>query len=234
VARAFGAEIRRDADFTEFRIRGGEPYVATEYDVEGDWSGAAFLLVAGALAAGAGALEVGGLALSSSQPDRAIVDALALAGAALERIEGGWRVRQAPLRGFSFDATDCPDLFPPLVALASRCTGVTTLRGASRLRAKESDRAAALAGEFGRLGLRVDVYGDVMAVTGLGPEGRLAAGAVSSRGDHRIAMAAAVAALSGSGAVMIDGAESVAKSYPDFFEALDSIRLDSFKPDRLR
>lgn len=228
VARAFGADISRDAGFTEFRVYGSKPYTATEYDVEGDWSGAAFLLVAGALSAGPvavhdGVLEVTGLSLSSSQPDRAIIDALQLAGAPLERIEGGWRVGRAPLSGFSFDASDCPDLFPPLVALASRCAGVTKIRGASRLRAKESDRAAALAGEFGRLGLRVDVDGDEMAVTGLGPGERIAAGTVSSHGDHRIAMAAAVAALAGSGPVVIEGAESVAKSYPDFFEALAQI-----------
>jgi 3-phosphoshikimate 1-carboxyvinyltransferase len=230
VARAFGADISRDAGFTEFRVHGSSPYKATVYDVEGDWSGAAFLLAAGAIAAGGGALDVGGLSLSSSQPDRAIIDALRLAGASLERIEGGWRVRQAPLEGFSFDATDCPDLFPPLVALASRCTGVTQLRGASRLRAKESDRAAALAGEFGRLGLRVDVDGDMMAVHGFGRGAKLAAGTVSSHGDHRIAMAAAVAALAGAGTVVIEGAESVAKSYPDFYDALDSIRIDPVKP----
>ena len=236
VARAFGAEIARDPDFSEFRVRGGRPYVQTAYEVEGDWSGAAFLLVAGAIAAGtpvpdgvngAGSpfLEVAGLDASSSQPDRAIIDALRLAGASLESVEGGWRVRPASLQGFSFDATDCPDLFPPLVALASRCTGVTKLRGASRLRAKESDRAAALAEEFGRLGLHVVVDGDGMSVTGFGPGERLRAGTVSSRGDHRIAMAAAVAALAGAGPVVIEGAECVAKSYPDFFEALDSIRL---------
>jgi 3-phosphoshikimate 1-carboxyvinyltransferase len=175
---------------------------------------------------------VWGWRLSSSQPDRAIIDALHLAGAQLERIEGGWRVRQAPLEGFSFDATDCPDLFPPLVALASRCAGVTQLRGASRLRAKESDRAAALAGEFGRLGLRVDVDGDMMAVHGFSTGAKLAAGTVSSHGDHRIAMAAAVAALAGAGTVVIEGAESVAKSYPDFYDALDSIRVDPVKPWR--
>jgi 3-phosphoshikimate 1-carboxyvinyltransferase len=230
VARAFGADIERDNLFTEFRVRGNSPYKATVYDVEGDWSGAAFLLVAGAIAAGAGGLEVTGLAMESSQPDRAIIDALELAGASLERIDGGWRVRRVPLGGFSFDATDCPDLFPPLVALASRCSGVTTLRGASRLRAKESDRAAALAGEFGRLGLRVEVEGDLMTVAGLASEKKLSAGTVSSHGDHRIAMAAAVAALAGAGTVVIEGAGSVAKSYPDFFEALDSIRQDPVTP----
>ena len=95
------------------------------------------------------------------------------------------------------------------------------------MRAKESDRAAALAEEFGKLGLSVAVDGDELTVTGIGPARKLSAGVVSSRGDHRIAMAVAVAVLAGSGTVAIHGAESVEKSYPDFFEALDSIRLPS-------
>lgn len=230
IMRSFGADAVRDSSFSEFSVR-GVPYRPTMYEVEGDWSGAAFLLVAGAIASGAQGLEVVGLQAGSSQPDRAVIDALKLAGARVEGVPGGYRVSAAPLRSFSFDATDCPDLFPPLVALGSRCAGVTELRGASRLRAKESDRAAALSEEFGKLGLRVDVDGDLMTVHGLGggaaPGGpdmpRLSAGTVSSRGDHRIAMAAAVAALSGAGPVLVDGAGCVSKSWPEFFDVLDCI-----------
>lgn len=219
VMRAFGAEAERDG--TEIRIA-GTPYRAAEYEVEGDWSGAAFMLVAGAVA-GRGDLEVVGLRHGSSQPDRAIVTALEAAGAELERVPGGYRVGGGALLGFDFDATDCPDLFPPLVALASRCRGTSRLTGAARLRGKESDRAAALSEEFGRLGLEVAASGDELTVVGLG-DGRLGAGTVSSRGDHRIAMAAAVAALAGSGPVAIDAAECVSKSWPGFYGALDSIR----------
>jgi 3-phosphoshikimate 1-carboxyvinyltransferase len=221
VMRAFGAVIERDADFSRFDVR-GRPYTATSYGVEGDWSGAAFLLVAGAIAAAPGGLAVWGLSPRSSQPDRAIIKALDMAGARCEEHEDGYRVHAGPLRAFSFDASDCPDLFPPLVALASRCPGATTIRGAGRLRAKESDRAAALSGEFSALGLGVDVDGDVMTVHGRADP--LAGGTVSSHGDHRIAMAAAVAALAGSGAVTIDGAECVGKSWPEFFEVIASIR----------
>jgi 3-phosphoshikimate 1-carboxyvinyltransferase len=229
IMRAFGAEAVRDSSFSEFSVR-GVPYTPAAYEVEGDWSGAAFLLVAGATASGARGLEVVGLQPGSSQPDRAIIDALRLAGARIEAVSGGFRVSASPLHGFSFDATDCPDLFPPLVALASRCAGVTELRGASRLRAKESDRAAALSEEFGRLGLRVAVAGDLMTVHGSGNldgprlPARLKPGSISSRGDHRIAMAAAVAALAGSGQVTIEGAECVSKSWPEFFDVLDGIQ----------
>lgn len=223
VMRAFGAEAMRDSSFSEFSVR-GIPYGPADYEVEGDWSGAAFLLVAGAIASGVRGLEVVGLQAGSSQPDRAVIDALRLAGARIEEVAGGYRVSSAPLHGFSFDASDCPDLFPPLVALASRCSGVTELRGASRLRAKESDRAAALSEEFGKLGLRVDVDGDLLTVHGLGGQ-RLRAGTVSSRGDHRIAMAAAVAVLRGAGPVLVDGAGCVSKSWPEFFTVLDGIRI---------
>jgi len=221
VMRAFGAEATVDKAGQVFSLA-GTGYRPAAYEVEGDWSGAAFLLVAGAVAGLEAGLVVSGLSPASSQPDRAVLTALRSAGAAVEERGGAVSVRPGPLRAFSFDATDCPDLFPPLVALASRCEGLTTLRGARRLRAKESDRAAALSEEFAGLGLRVDVDDDLMTVRGLG-EGRLRPGSASARGDHRIAMALAVAALAGSGPVEIAGAECVAKSYPAFFDDLGAI-----------
>lgn len=232
--RAFGIEVERDdrpgaGGAIAFAIAGGRRYWPADFRVEGDWSGAAFLLVAGAVAggppgtSGEGTVDVEGLDPRSAQPDRAIVDALresgasvALAGAA---VSAGPPAGGAALRAFSFDARDCPDLFPPLVALAARCEGVSRVRGVGRLRGKESDRAAVLAREFGKLGIAVEVSGDEMTIRGGRPRG----GAVDARGDHRIAMAAAVAALAGSGPVEIGGAECVAKSWPSFFEDLARI-----------
>ncbi len=228
VMRAFGAELSVAEGGRAYGMA-GSGYVPAAYEVEGDWSGAAFLLVAGAVAGRPGGIVIEGLSAGSSQPDRAILAALEAAGARVEDLGGAWRVLPGPLGAFSFDATDCPDLFPPLVALASHCDGVTTLRGANRLRAKESDRAAALSEEFARLGLDVGVDGDLMTVRGLprrreaGAASRLAGGEASARGDHRIAMALAVATLAGSGPVGIDGAECVAKSYPGFFDDLGSL-----------
>jgi 3-phosphoshikimate 1-carboxyvinyltransferase len=128
-------------------------------------------------------------------------------------------VSRAPLRPFDFDATGCPDLFPPLVALAAAAEGVSTLRGAGRLRNKESDRAASLAEGFSGLGVPVEVEGDLMRVRG----GAIRGGAIDARNDHRIAMAAAVAALASSAGVEIEGHECVRKSWPEFFEDLGSI-----------
>jgi 3-phosphoshikimate 1-carboxyvinyltransferase len=246
--RAFGVRAERDAGYRLFRVPGGQRYRAADFTVEGDWSGAAFLLVAAALAARTAPLIVDGLDAASSQPDRAILDALRAAGAAVEITGRGDRsselgdrsselgdpaldtasiilVRHAKLVGFDFDATDCPDLFPPLVALAAACEGETRLRGALRLKGKESDRATALREEFAALGAAVTVDSDLMTVRGCGMDGggRLTGGKVDSRGDHRIAMAAAVASLACSAPVLIEGSGCVAKSWPGFFEDLASI-----------
>ncbi|MBN1243464.1 MAG: 3-phosphoshikimate 1-carboxyvinyltransferase [Spirochaetales bacterium] len=227
--RAF--DLRIDGDRTEggarrFRIPGGQTPRGREFRVEGDWSGAAFMLVAGAIAGplpgegGAAGFRVTGLDADSRQPDRAVLEALRLAGAA-PRVEGdSVSIARAELRAFRFDASDCPDLFPPLVVLASLCPGVTELRGARRLRAKESDRALALAEEFGKLGAVLELDGDLARVRG----GPIRGGRADSRGDHRIAMALAVAALAADGPVAIGGASCAAKSWPGFFAELDRLR----------
>ncbi len=205
----------RNEDYREFAIPGGQAYAPGDLEVEGDWSAAAALLVAGAVA---GKLRVSGLRPDSAQADRRVLSALGAAGAKVRTLADGAEVEKSDLRAFSFDATDAPDLLPPLVALACHCAGTTSLAGASRLRGKESDRAAALAGEFGRLGARISVEGDIIEVRG----GSLSGGEVHCVNDHRIAMALAAAALAARGTVAIDGAECVAKSYPRFFEDLAS------------
>lgn len=239
---AFGIEVEAAPDLSRFRIAGRRRYAGRDFTVEGDWSGAAFLLVAAAISGREGGrLSVEGLRLDSGQPDRAIMDALALAGARVETapVPGGTasiRVMRAGLRAFEFDAGGCPDLFPPLAVLAASCEGVTTLRGASRLAAKESDRASALREELGKLGVAIEVEGDFMRIRGDAQRGctegggerakHAAAGPVriDPRGDHRMAMAAAVAALSGGATAEIEGAECVTKSWPSFFEDLEALK----------
>jgi 3-phosphoshikimate 1-carboxyvinyltransferase len=196
----------------------GPTGAAHEYTVEGDWSGGAFLLVAGAIA---GPITVRGLDLRSLQADKAIVQGLRDCGAALVEKEGDLQVGPGALKGFSFDATDCPDLFPPLVALASYCAGETVIRGVSRLAHKESNRGLTLQEEFGKMGVAIVLDGDRMVVHG---GGGVRGGVVHSRHDHRIAMACAVAALRAAGPVTIEEAEAVGKSYPDFYRDLQSLR----------
>ena len=215
VMKAFGVEVK-NIDYKEFRIKGNQHYSPTKFTVEGDWSGAAFLLVAGAIA---GNIKVENLNPASKQADRAIIEALMWAGAKVSIQEKFIEVSKHKLNAFHFDATHCPDLFPPLVALAAHCKGESRILGVSRLYAKESDRAATLQQEFKKLGIKIEIEGELMRVFG----GSVNGGKVASHGDHRIAMACAVAALAADGEVEIDGAECVEKSYPDFFEDLAAV-----------
>jgi len=217
MAENFGIVIDHDQDMRRFHIAGGQRYHAASVAIEADWSGASFLLVAGAIA---GSVSVEGLAMNSCQADRAVLSALDAAGAACHIDEGSVTVERKNLKPFEFDAKDCPDLVPPLVALASHCPGKSTIYGTQRLKHKESDRAAALALEFSRMGITVNVEVDRIEIRGTRP----GAATVDSHRDHRIAMACAVAALQAGGHVTIAGPGCVRKSYGAFFHDLESIR----------
>lgn len=216
-AARFGVEISHN-DYEEFYIPGGQHYRPAWFNIEGDWSAAAMLLVAGATA---GEVRVENIPVLSRQADTAVCTALVRAGAAVIDEQNAVTAVRRPLRAFEFDATHCPDLFPALAALAAAADGVSVLRGTSRLRHKESDRAEAIREEYGKLGIEVDTdTGDVMTIRG----GKIRSGRVSSHNDHRMAMSLAVAALRSDGEVEIEGAECVTKSYPTFFEDLEKIR----------
>ncbi len=216
LARRFGVEIAREG-YTQFYFAPEQAYQPTELAIESDWSAAAMLLVAGAVA---GEVALHGLPPYSCQADRAVLQALVRAGAAVVNEEEKITVAQRPLTAFAFDATDCPDLFPALTVLAVAAEGVSCLRGVRRLAHKESDRAEVLQREFGRLGVEITIEGDEMRIRG----GAIRGGRVEAHDDHRIAMALAVAALIAEAPVTIAGAECVSKSYPDFFERLAALR----------
>jgi 3-phosphoshikimate 1-carboxyvinyltransferase len=213
VMERFGVTVSHDDEYRTFRIPGGQEYHATEMEIEGDWSGGAFLLVAAALA---GDLTVRGLDPDSMQADKKILEALERAGVPVEVTPEYIRIAQHPVRPFTFDITHCPDLAPPLVCLAANAEGITVLRGAGRLFGKESNRAVTLQEEAGKVGVRIDLEGDEMIIHG----GAIHGGNTEAHQDHRIAMAAAVMALRADGPVTIHGAECVSKSYPDFFDDL--------------
>jgi len=219
VVARFGITVRWDKRRDRFLVSGGQRFQPGSYEVEGDWSGAAFLLVAGAIA---GRITVERLAASSCQADRRVLDALKAAGAAVTVQDAEVSVEAGDLKAFEFDATDCPDLFPPLAALACFCDGRSVIRGIERLRHKESDRASAIVEEFARIGGRLDIRGNALGIQG----GALEGGTYNSRGDHRIAMAGAVAGLRSAKGVRVDGPRVVSKSYPRFFEDLVSVGGD--------
>lgn len=187
------------------------------YTVEGDWSGGAFLLVAGAIA---GEITVEGLDPNSTQADKAILSALKMAGAKISFDENAITISPATLKAFQFDATDCPDLFPPLVALAAYCEGVTSIEGVNRLTHKESNRALSLQMEFAKMNVVIEVNDDIMLITG---NKTVQGVTVESHHDHRIAMACAVAALKATGETTIHNAEAINKSYPDFYDHLQKL-----------
>jgi len=222
IMQRFGMPVPENKNYKEFVFHYDANHVPSlgdrePYNVEGDWSGGAFLLVAGAIA---GSITVRGLDLSSTQADKAIMNALMSANAAIATEAKGIQAHPGGLRGFEFDATDCPDLFPPLVALAAYCKGETKIKGVRRLKHKESNRAVTLQDEFDLMGVRIRIEDDIMIIQG----GGIVKGAdVHSHHDHRIAMACAVAALGANSEMVIDEAMAVRKSYPDFYFDLKSL-----------
>jgi 3-phosphoshikimate 1-carboxyvinyltransferase len=191
-----------------------------DFLVEADWSNAAFLLVGGAIA---GNVSLTGLAMDSQQGDKAIIEVLQMAHAKILVEKDKIKVTESDLLSFEFDATDCPDLFPPLVPLAANCNGVSKIQGVNRLLHKESNRAVALIEEFGKMNVQIVIEDDTMIITG----GKKLQGTnVSSHNDHRIAMACAVAALKAKGITTIDNAEAVNKSYPNFWNDLQTLGVD--------
>ena len=217
---------------TGWRVPGGQRWRAPEPPhaprVEGDWSGAAFWLVAGALGSD---VAVSGLRPDSAQPDRAVAAILRRMGAGIVAETGGdglATVRavapEGGLRACEIDVSQCPDLMPALAVAAARARGETRFVHAARLRLKESDRIAAMEAVLARFGVATESTPDTLTVRGV-PDAPLRGGAeIPVAGDHRIAMAAAVAATVADAPVFLPGAECVAKSYPAFFEILHQIQ----------
>ena len=149
-----------------FKVKGGQRYKAADIDLEGDWSAAANFLVAGAVF---GKVQLEGLDTTSLQADLSIMDILMDAGASLSQTDGDRgviTVQRAPLKSFSVDASNCPDLFPIISVLAAFCQGTSRLRGVGRLANKESDRAKAIIEMLTQMGVKADIDGDEMLIEG--------------------------------------------------------------------
>lgn len=214
----FGGEITSNPSLDAFSITGGQLYRGTAIELEGDWSGAAFPLVAGAIG---GSVTVQNLSVKSLQGDKAILDIIKTVGATVRIESNSIKVEVDKLNPFQFDATDCPDLFPPLVVLASYCDGESTIKGISRLIHKESNRAFALVNEFQKLGIKIVLDDNLMKIQGGTP---IQGGAVSTHSDHRIAMACSIAAIGAKEPVTLDEPKCVDKSYPEFFNHLSILQ----------
>ena len=210
--RRFG--IRFEKLEQGWRIPGNQRYRSPgQVRPEGDWSGAAFWLAAGALR---GPVTVTGLAKNSPQGDKAMADLCARFGARVTWEEDRVTVAPGTLRGISIDARQIPDLVPALAVVAGAAEGETVITGAERLRIKESDRLATTRALLNALGVTCRERPDGLVIRG----GAYTAGTVDGAGDHRIVMAGAIVALAARGDVTILGAEAAEKSYPGFFEDL--------------
>ena len=218
MASKFGVKISHN-DYKEFYVEGSQKYEAVDIAIEGDWSAAAMMLVAGAIA---GKITLTNISLLSKQADVAICDALVRAGALVTSEPNSITVEERDLVAFEFDATQCPDLFPALAALAAAAEGESVIYGTHRLEHKESNRAEAIKHEYAKLGIEVRLEGDAMYIRG----GEIHSAECESYHDHRIAMSLAVSALRSDGEIFIHNAECVAKSYPDFFEVLEVLRKE--------
>jgi len=210
VLKQFSVQIE-NREYREFIVMGDQKFIPGIIDIEGDWSGAAFLLCAGAIA---GDITITGISMDSAQPDRSIITALRKSGADITIHNDSIDIRKSSLSGFEFDASECPDLFPPLAALAVYCNGETVIHGTDRLKHKESNRGMTIKAEMEKLGVVVDLHHDCMVIK----NSRVHGAEVESHGDHRIAMMCAIAALQADSPVVINGAECVSKSYNDFFD----------------
>lgn len=199
----FGATPEKTA--SGYRITHKEFFSPGAIAVEGDWSNAAFWLCAEKI--GKSAIEISGLDAQSVQGDRSIVSILEMLSNA--------RDEEAVI-----DASGVPDLVPALAAYACLRSGRTRFVRAERLRIKESDRLATVAGTLNALGGYVEETQDGLCIDG---KARLSGGNVCANGDHRIAMMAAIASIGCKNAVEISGAQAVNKSYPDFWRDFNAL-----------
>ncbi len=221
VLKRFGIHIgvERVNDGTIYRILGNQKYQSPEVlPVEGDWSNAAFWIVAGII--GEEPIRITGLNPESAQGDRQIVELVEQFGGQIET--NGDAVITYPSRerlsGIKSNAAQIPDMVPALALLGTQADGITEICHAERLRLKESDRLKSVTEVLNALGASINEREDGLTIQG---RSSLKGAVISSHNDHRIAMMAAIASLVTDGNVTIEGAESVNKSYPTFFKIMN-------------
>ncbi|MDR0913552.1 MAG: 3-phosphoshikimate 1-carboxyvinyltransferase [Oscillospiraceae bacterium] len=218
--KRFGVKIAKTA--TGYSVPGGQKYNPCNYEVEGDWSQAAFWLVAGAIS---GSVTVTGLSKNSLQPDKKIAEILKAYGASIEfdgdEVTAQLSFLQAP-DDCKIDVCQIPVLVHVLAVLASLSEGKTKITNAQRLRIKESDRLFAISTALNAIGGNVKETDDGLIIT---PIKEFTGGTAHSFNDHRIAMSLAIAATKSTAPITITGAEAVNKSYPDFWNEFNRLSL---------
>lgn len=211
---SFGIKAEFSDDCT-IKIQGNQKYKAVDMRVESDYSQLGFFAVLGALQ---GPLDCLGLNVDSLQGDKEIIDILAKMDTKIEIIENGYRVHKANLKGTIIDLNNCPDLGPILTTCSTFAEGETTMINAARLRIKESDRIKAMEDELKKCGIQISSTHDTVTV--FGPSEWNTSEILHGHNDHRIVMALAIGATVAKDSIVIDDAQSIRKSYPNFFKDL--------------
>jgi len=215
--RRFGVEVER-RNHDEFTVTSGQRYQGQHYEIEGDYSSAAFFFALGAI--GGKEVTVANLNGDSLQGDRYFLELMSLMGCYVNHSPGQISVRrEGELTGITADMGDYPDIVQPLAAVAAFARGTTNISNISHLKGKETDRIINTAAELGKMGITVKVTENSMSITGGRPRGAK----VDAHDDHRLAMSLAIAGLFAGDETVINGAGTVNKSYPDFFTDLASI-----------
>ena len=212
--KMFGIKVKYSTDLRQFEIT-KQTYKPTNFRVEGDWSSASYLLALGALS---GEVEVENLNPESLQGDRVILDFLKDMGALVIVNKNSVTVRKSRLNGIRADLSNCIDLLPTMAILAAAADGVCQFTGIERARLKESNRVSAVRQGLEGMGVKVIEERNKLTVAGSEPKGSV----IDARDDHRIAMAFSILG-SVAGDTIIDGAECVSKTYPEFWDILKSL-----------
>lgn len=218
VLKDFGVRVRHE-DYNTFYVNGNQLMYPQKNSIEGDWSGAANHLVGAAIS---GEITMKGLSIISTQADKCILDVLEAFGAIVEVHEYEIKVQQNEKRPFVFNATHCPDLFPPLVILACAAVGTSEIKGLHRLENKESNRQLSIVNMLNVLGVNYRIVADSIFIEG---KGKVHGGTIATYNDHRMSMAGATAACISTSEIVIDNVYCVAKSYPNFFNDLSGTSL---------
>ncbi|MCD6435895.1 MAG: 3-phosphoshikimate 1-carboxyvinyltransferase [Clostridiales bacterium] len=211
VLEKFNIKIKND-NHKCYYIEGNQNYISCDYKIEGDYSQAAFWIVAGLIG---GNIEINGLNINSKQGDSEIIDIVKRMNGKIETKEDKVIVSRSETKGTIINASQCPDIIPILTVLAAVSDGKTEIINASRLRIKESDRLKAIATELNKLGAQVIENPEGLVIYG---RQHLNGGVVDSWNDHRIAMSLAIASIRCTDEVVITNSQAVDKSYPHFFE----------------
>ena len=222
VQAAFGVTSRW-LDGNTLALPGRQHYHPCDYDVEGDYSQAAFPAVLGAVCGG---VTVTGLSPDTLQGDAVILDILHRCGAQFTREGDTVTFAKAPLHGVDIDLADCPDLGPVLMVLGLLCEGTTVIRNAERLRLKESDRIAAMEAELRACGGVLESEGGTITVHGCAEHLHAPEGILHGHNDHRVVMSLAVLSAAARLPLTVDDAEAIQKSWPNFFAAIRPLGVE--------